>query len=29
VQLAPANEQVDAAQDLALIGAHVEVSDLE
>jgi hypothetical protein len=29
VQLAPAHDQVDAAQDLALLGAHVQVSDLE
>ena len=29
VQLAVAHDEVDAAQDLALLGAHVEVSDLE
>jgi hypothetical protein len=29
VQLAASHRQIDAAQDLALLGAHVKVADLE
>jgi hypothetical protein len=29
VQLTVAHDEVDAAQDLALLGAHVQIADLE